>query len=553
MDIGGTSRFRGVLDNAGRIGVTGRIEFQTNAFCSGTGHIEGSGDLNGHIEGGLLAEEPSTRLDLDTVNIPAGSQFAVEGGAELEVYKDSVLDGTVQLTGATLTTVQYIGNVANSIRSLTGTGAVYANNGSAVRLFNGDDYTPSNDSDRVNRGGFGGRLGVEVFIDATSSLTCSNLPSSGPVNRLDSEITGKLTNAGEVKTASTLHFLGGVENTGTMDIGGTSRFSGVVTNSGTILAKGSVIMDCSSFVNSGFLIDESSGTILLKGDVVNSGEIIIDSSFDFEQIRLAGGSISGSTLIIQSSDTLSGNGTVDTDVVNQGFLELKTSVGAIEIHGNYSQASSGVLSIELSEGKVADQLIITGSASLDGSINVSLLGGYLPHAGDRFEILEAASLIGGFSAENLPVLGTNDTWLVNLYPTSVELRVANASDTDGDGLPDAWELDKFSSLTRSDGDADDSDNDGLSDLAEWIAGSDPDDPKSQFKINKLDVDNSASSDFVINWISLSNRVYGVYRSDSLDTGFSPLSTNIHYPQNSYTDTTHNAESEGFYKVEVRLK
>ena len=41
----------------------------------------------------------------------------------------------------------------------------------------------------------------------------------------------------------------------------------------------------------------------------------------------------------------------------------------------------------------------------------------------------------------------------------------------------------------------------------------------------------------------------MYRSGT----FTSLVSGIEYPQNSYTDTTHNAESASFYKIDVQLK
>jgi hypothetical protein len=51
--------------------------------------------------------------------------------------------------------------------------------------------------------------------------------------------------------------------------------------------------------------------------------------------------------------------------------------------------------------------------------------------------------------------------------------VPNAADVDGDGLPDAWELYRFGSTNATDSASADSDEDGYSNLAEMLIGSDP--------------------------------------------------------------------------------
>ena len=59
------------------------------------------------------------------------------------------------------------------------------------------------------------------------------------------------------------------------------------------------------------------------------------------------------------------------------------------------------------------------------------------------------------------------------------------SDTDGDGMPDKWELQyRFESLEPSDA-AGDADNDGFTNLEEYVAGTDPRDPKSHPPVDVL--------------------------------------------------------------------
>ncbi len=95
----------------------------------------------------------------------------------------------------------------------------------------------------------------------------------------------------------------------------------------------------------------------------------------------------------------------------------------------------------------------------------------------------------------------------------------------------------------------DIDHDGQMDVLEAIAGTDPYNPASYFCITNYG--QSASS--VLEWPSVDGRWYEVLWTPSLTNTFQSLEDLIDHPQNSYTDSVHNAESAGFYKVEVRLK
>ncbi len=119
-------------------------------------------------------------------------------------------------------------------------------------------------------------------------------------------------------------------------------------------------------------------------------------------------------------------------------------------------------------------------------------------------------------------------------------------DNDGDGMLDSWEVDYLggtNAMPHAHGDSD-----IFSNLEEFIAGTDPSDSASYFVAT-----NTAGSNFIVEWTSVAGRQYEVFWTDHLTNAFQALLPVVDYPQNSYTDTTHAAETEGFYKVKVQLK
>jgi outer membrane autotransporter protein len=95
--------------------------------------------------------------------------------------------------------------------------------------------------------------------------------------------------------------------------------------------------------------------------------------------------------------------------------------GRFTINGNYVQTASGVLNIDIggyTPGDEYDQLVISGSASLNGTLNVFLIN-FTPLTNDTFQILTCGMpLSGRFMNENVgarfrpPVYNTMDVTLV---------------------------------------------------------------------------------------------------------------------------------------------
>jgi len=111
------------------------------------------------------------------------------------------------------------------------------------------------------------------------------------------------------------------------------------------------------------------------------------------------------------------------------------SAGLISITGNFTQTSSGTINLDFGGTAAAtqfDQLAITGSASLAGTVHVSLINGFAPTDGQSFPFL-TASLISGlfafFTDEN-----PNDQIALNPVYSSTGVN-AIAIVTPGPGIP----------------------------------------------------------------------------------------------------------------------
>jgi hypothetical protein len=138
------------------------------------------------------------------------------------------------------------------------------------------------------------------------------------------------------------------------------------------------------------------------------------------------------------------------------------------------------------------------------------------------------------AAVDLTVDG-DTVWVTNgTYVLSAEISVTNAITVQSVNGPDATIIDGNSSNRCF----------LLHDTACLIYG---------FTITNGWLLRSPTSGNELQWQGVSGRVYAVYYSTNLISGFQPLETNILWRAGCFTDAVHNASGQLFYKLDVCLE
>jgi hypothetical protein len=181
------------------------------------------------------------------------------------------------------------------------------------------------------------------------------------------------------------------------------------------------------FTNAG-TVRASAGTLQFRASYTQSaGTTLLD-----------GGTLAATVPLLLQGGTLAGSGTVAAPVTNTGgTLAPGQSAGTLSLGGTYTQGGAATLAVELGgliPGTQHDRVDVAGATALAGTLQVSLIDGFVPAAGSSFTVLTFPSATGVFSASNLPALPAV-VWVIHYNPTSVVLEAAG--DQDEDGTPNA--------------------------------------------------------------------------------------------------------------------
>ena len=375
----------GSLATAGTFTNTGIVQVQSGSFRFAN-PLNNSGGLQ--VQAGLL--------DINGGGTSSGTLVAAPGA-------------TVEFSGGnyTLTDGAFIGGRDGLARITGGTVAIAA--GAAVlavanvelvggTLGGAGNFTLAGNS--LWSGGTMEGTGTTMVFDG-ATLTISDAAAKTLSRTLNN--SGTVRTSGAAALAAVLvNATGAINNAGLFDLASDMRFVGsspgtfANLSTGTLLKSGGSLSSESvlnfPFTNAG-IIDVRAGLNLdLNGAFTQTGGATILGS--------------GSTLGFAATPDfrggeVRGSGTLDGNVRNSGATFRPGGSGAtgtLNVAANYTQGPGGTLAIEVGgtgSGQF-DVLAIGGTPSLGGTLNVALLNGFLPAAGQAFRVLTSPGNPGTF-------------------------------------------------------------------------------------------------------------------------------------------------------------
>ncbi|HEX8523448.1 MAG TPA: hypothetical protein VF669_14440 [Tepidisphaeraceae bacterium] len=413
----------------------------------GTGTLNldsGIGSLylaGGSVKAGRVTAEPgyqifsvtgttstlSSSMSLATnLNVAPGSVVLTPAVLTLE-NTNIVLNGSSSApTSSTLLAVQNL----NNQNTLTGTGTISfsGSSGNSVQAAGSSNALVLGPGITVQTGPEGGKLvgpiinkGLVSAETAGKTLTIASSSSFGGFDNTNGTLQAKnggtvVVNYGVFNTTTSLP-----SSAGKIVVGANSKMLIGVDRTYDINAA-DVTMDGpgSQFpaLDDGFRFSSNTGKFTIKNgrnwvvenNFSNSGTLTVGKNSTFTVWNDPGETY---TLTNTSTAKLKGKGTIQATVISDGTISPGESPGVLTILGNLTQSSTSVLEIELggvTPGTEFDVLDVSGTATLNGTLRILLVDGFVPADGQTFDFINAGTMSGSFSSFDLPPLPGGQQW-----------------------------------------------------------------------------------------------------------------------------------------------
>ncbi len=413
--------------------ITGVVTNQgTINLISGSG---GNRTWGGLVNDGVLTFRfgfQNTQVDFNNPNslfLNAGGTVLVSNENQATRLGLGYSGGPVLTNFGTITLYGNSTNTTSGSSRITVGGELTGNNGGSNLLLNasgGHIVLISQGGTNAGFSSYTTAADLAAFLRNEGTLTVDGTNAS---RILGGTVSGTSTNAGVilVKSGSTLFFYN--YNNGVLhDLINVSN--GLISIQGGTLALPQITSGKGTFVNEGILTNlgvvstlttftnRSGGAIFSAGtfttSVVNQGTITFlggtsavaaGSLFNSGSMDLQNGAVLNLAAPLTSQGSLIGSGKIAVNLAtNAGVLAPGHSPGTLTFSSNLVLEAASVVNIELGGTNALDydHLVANGTLTLGGTLNVTLINGYAPAAGDTVDILDWGAILGTFSTVNLP-------------------------------------------------------------------------------------------------------------------------------------------------------
>jgi hypothetical protein len=369
-----------------------------------------------------------------------GTLMASNGG-DLRLQNEWTNTGTIEITGGGILTLdgawENQGTIASTDSTVELDGmftlaklGTFNRSGGVVQL-KGDldnvaDLTlDATTGDWEMRGGkiIGGAVmqadGSELIFTSTSG-TLDGVTMDAPMNmtatsaivRIDNGLT--LNDTATLGVSGQIAFNGQTQSLdGTGDVhfsaGASQGFVNTTTGTNLTIEPGMTVRGQTGRVGS----SNGSSTVTNKGTIHSDETGRID-------VQSGGGWSNEGTLMASNGGEIR---TLHT-WSNTGTIALGES-GTMDASSGLPLTGSGTLSVDIGGASSFGEIDVTGQATLAGTLDINLVGGFTPTAGQSYVIMTYDSVSGSFDTVNGTTIGGGLSFSVDVGPTTLTLNVVN--------------------------------------------------------------------------------------------------------------------------------
>ena len=195
-------------------------------------------------------------------------------------------------------------------------------------------------------------------------------------------------------------------------------------------------------------VNSSAGVLLVQGgqslstatSLTNAGKITVGTGSSFtvhgRYTQTAGSTTLDGTLTATSGLTIQkgsllGRGTLAAVVTSSAMVtagDSASKAGQLTVTGTYTQKSTGLLKVAIggtTAGTQYSQLAVSNGASLDGTLQIKRINGFVPAVGDSFKILTGSAVTGQFATVSGLSINSTEHFDITYTGTAVTLSVVS--------------------------------------------------------------------------------------------------------------------------------